>query len=597
MSTIQKSYYYKVYKRDGTYLGMLNKMVTSEYSHSEDINSGGSQITISVALNFDISALSNTTIDTESGIPIQAEDGSNLETERALDVVGQTSDKILLSPGNEVVIQENSNAHPNGVIMFSGSIDRLEPNMGGSSDNIVNVMIYSDGQDVNNHIISGTTQLTADINQQSQDQHWEVYNKLPDNPTYRLNFGDGNSIISILTQQIQTGNVGNIAAVDLLLSVENALKPMDVYVTIYKSYADAIGLGATWVALGITHNISATSPTQTRVAIFPSFGNKINPNATYFISIEGVNSSVTTGNGALLIQYQDTNILSGAQMYANVVAPNHIVPFAVGNSIFLITYFSQFVTALSYVNKDPIFMLRDFFGTYINAAGVIGSPVAGYLDSNITGTYTFNVNTVFEGIQQVLAMTPNGWFFYVGLGDKTLHFQQQSTTADHILVKNNDLQSIQPIISTENLVNTIIYSGGLVNGANLYSVYTNSASISKYGARILRISDQNLTDQSTMNLIAANILAGNSQPQYQASVTVLAEQYDITIFKPGDMIGFSGFGNFVDTLLLPIVRIEYYPDYAILTLGQIPPRFTATVQNISNGLTTVQTLANPTSPS
>ena len=72
---------------------------------------------------------------------------------------------------------------------------------------------------------------------------------------------------------------------------------------------------------------------------------------------------------------------------------------------------------------------------------------------------------------------------------------------------------------------------------------------------------------------------------------------DLTTLKPGLVIGFNGFGTFVDQLLLQIVRIDYTPEYATLTLGIMPKRMSLTLQQITKGLLAQETIANPTSPS
>ena len=62
-------------------------------------------------------------------------------------------------------------------------------------------------------------------------------------------------------------------------------------------------------------------------------------------------------------------------------------------------------------------------------------------------------------------------------------------------------------------------------------------------------------------------------------------------------VGFNGFGTFVDGLVLEIVRIDRAPEYATLTLGILPKRVYATIDNLVKGLLAQQTVSNPTTPS
>src|SRR5487761_1650585 len=134
---------YQVFDSKGNYLGLLPN-VTSEFTYSQDINTSGTQTTITCAVNSDTAPTPVTTIDTETGIAITDESGVDLYTERQPDVVGDSNSNILFKNGNKVKIYEVGYYYPNGKLRFSGEIDRIEANIGSGNDTI-KLVVYSDG--------------------------------------------------------------------------------------------------------------------------------------------------------------------------------------------------------------------------------------------------------------------------------------------------------------------------------------------------------------------------------------------------------------------------------------------------------------------
>ena len=62
-------------------------------------------------------------------------------------------------------------------------------------------------------------------------------------------------------------------------------------------------------------------------------------------------------------------------------------------------------------------------------------------------------------------------------------------------------------------------------------------------------------------------------------------------------VGFNGFGTFVDNLVLQIVRVDYTPESATLTLGILPKRVHQAVEQVVRGVIGLNTVDNPTTPS
>lgn len=155
---MNKKYLYRSY-RDDVFLGVITNVV-SEFSYSQDINSAGSVLNMKVALTIDNSGQANETIDDETGAIIQDEAGGNLLSERALDVFGNSNEAIMLRNGNIVEVYEISSYYPSGKKMFSGIINRLEGNFSGDSfEEIITVLIYSRGSELDHYIVQDTLQF------------------------------------------------------------------------------------------------------------------------------------------------------------------------------------------------------------------------------------------------------------------------------------------------------------------------------------------------------------------------------------------------------------------------------------------------------
>ena len=106
-----------------------------------------------------------------------------------------------------------------------------------------------------------------------------------------------------------------------------------------------------------------------------------------------------------------------------------------------------------------------------------------------------------------------------------------------------------------------------------------------------------MTVAATADAIGTSEVAELKDEQYQTVVKVLDNQMDISSLHVGQIVGFRGHGSFVDQLLEQIVRIDYTPDEATLTLGLLPKRTLPEFERITRGLIAQQTIANPTSPS
>lgn len=256
------------------------------------------------------------------------------------------------------------------------------------------------------------------------------------------------------------------------------------------------------------------------------------------------------------------------------------------------------LTTVSFANYDPTLMFREIIENYVSQGGHINYGVGTTDLTGLSLPYTFNTATVLEGINACLSLSPYDWYWYVDLGTNVAYFKEKLTTATHRMINGRHLSQVDIVMTIQNVKNILYFTGGdLGTGTNFFSVYRNEASIAAFGPRIGRKSDNRVVDQAAADAIGNSFINANKDESYETVIEVLDSTYDITLFKPGDTVGLYGFGNFIESLILQIVHLEYTPYSVKLTLGTLPMRATPAIEQVKRDVIALQTVANPTSPS
>ncbi|MDL2342314.1 MAG: hypothetical protein QFB87_04535 [Patescibacteria group bacterium] len=255
-------------------------------------------------------------------------------------------------------------------------------------------------------------------------------------------------------------------------------------------------------------------------------------------------------------------------------------------------------STVTYSTADPSNgMVKPAIDSYTAQGGLV-KYTAGSVDATgLAISYTFNTASIYEVITTALSLAPSSFYYYVDLGTDVLYFKNTASTPDFTLTNGKHINALTIIATIENIKNTVYFSGGATAGVNLFSVYKGNSSITLYGQRLDRRSDNRVTIQATANAIGNNAVSSQQAEQYQTTVTILDTTMDITKFKPGQIVGFNGYGTFVDTLTAQIVRVEYTPSAATLTLGILPPSLNPDFEKLTRGLIAQQTVNNPSTPS
>ncbi len=573
---VPKRYLYKVF-RGGRYLGNLPK-VTSKFGYSLDINSAGSSINIECGVSADTSALPGNRLVTEAGDPITTEAGEYIYTDGQPPIVGagNSVDPFIIQNGNRIEVWEYSYYYPNGKLMFQGQVNRIEAGYGGSSENKIRLLVLSDGLDLNNFIARGAPfAYTADVTQTSQNlgvlvtqdskgAGWNKYGQ-----TWVA--GAGVTKLGAITVMLNTAGFGDT----------------DVTLTVYDGLNGSV--------LGSVTQLVNTAALGTAVQFALPNLIPVAPGGTYFFAI-----SVGAGQ-SIYLHYSNANPYANGAMYNSSYGGGSgggSWGEMSGNDLYFIAYAGLATTTATYTSKDPTTeMFKPIIDDYRLRGGMLNYSASSVDATGLSLTATFNTETIFDAMRKVLSLAPNGFYFYADLGTDIIYFKNTLTTPTYKLIKGRHLSKINLVMSIENVKNDLLFSGAEIAGTNLYTEYQDQTSQSNYGKRLERKSDNRVSIQSTADAIGNSFISENKDEYYETTVTILDRTMDITLFKPGQTVGLRGFGNFVDSRMMQIVRLEYTPDAVNLTIGNMPKRFSAEFEKTIRGLIAEQTVNNPSAPS
>lgn len=558
---------YKVYTKDGEYLGLLPK-VTSPFVFPQDLGSAGASIEINCGIK------AENRLETEAIITGDGEDITTGTDDPLLATVGEillarglSDDNALFKNGNRVKIWMYNYWHPNGKLMFSGQINKVKPKYAGGRS-YTKLLVLSDGLDMNNLVARGYPfNYTTDRSQTSQDGSvvsisysgagWDIYGQ------------------SFVPGSLAT----NLGAISLYLQ-----GTANVTVSVYDApNGNLIG--------SVTKAVANGAPAVVQF----EFGQLIEttPGQTYFFAVWVSNGqSITIYRNSSSV-YTDGSIYHSS--YSGGSGGGSFV--AEAGDLYFITKYGTPTTTATYSTQDPVTgMMSGIMTDYNNRGGYIQEgdfTAAGY-----TLTYTFNMAFITDALKKVLEMSPSGYAAYVDFGTSLLDIFPISDTADFTVVNDKDAIDVDIELSIEQVKNYLLLTGGDTGGGtNLYRDYRDSASDAAYGPRTATKADNRMTVTATADAVGDSFIDENSSEAENITLVVPVTAMDHSLLTPGKTIGFKNYGNFIDTIIQPIVRREFHTKYVMLTLGKMPIRMNDEVQRINRELLNEQTIANPNAPS
>lgn len=253
-------------------------------------------------------------------------------------------------------------------------------------------------------------------------------------------------------------------------------------------------------------------------------------------------------------------------------------------------------TSVEYAGYDPSNIVKDALDKFTAGGGIVDYDTSSVATTGTNVTYTFRVNTILEVIQKCLELAPYDWYWYVGLGDDILYFQDKPTAVSHTFILGKHIQELNLEYSIENLVNLVYFTGGETAGVNLFKKYSDATSISNYGQGLQRISDHRVTIDANAALIAEAEIDRNSIPRYRTSITILDTVFDIEDIRLGQLIAFRNFDNYIDELELQIVGLRYEPDRVTLQLDSLLPSVNKRIEDLRRNLVELDNVETPDAP-
>ncbi len=570
---------YKVYSQKDQYLGNLPQP-TEAFKLAQDINSIGSQISLKIPVSGDTSSEPTEVYTTEDGTDNYiTEDGSaNYTTEGAVPIMSAAFQGIdtLIKNGNTVEMWLYNYWYPNGKRMYSGKIRRWEADFGGDSDS-VDITLYYTGYDLDNYMaraapfaytddqVQNTFGTYDNIMSGSKGGGWYIYGQ-------SFVVGPGITNLGAITVKLYGVATLTVNVFDVLTGALLGTS------TQYVNNFVGLTFTPTDIQFGFPSLIQVTPGQQLFFEVRPAEGDSIN---IYYQA----SSPYPSGN----LQTSSYGGGSGGGAWVGTAY-----------DLYFKTSYGTPSTTATFSNKDPSTgMLAPLISDY-NLRGGSQTWSASTIDpTGLSLTYTFKVQTLYEAMQAVLSLAPNGFYYYVDMGTQTIYFKNQSTTPEFLFVKGVHINTFKLTTTTESSINTIPFTGGEVTpGVNLYKQYVNQQSIQAFGPLLDRRSDNRVTIAATADAIGNSAIAQLSGEQFQTTVTIVhTEKLDITLLVPGKVVGFRGYGTFVDTIVAQIVRREWVAEAVVLTLGILPKRLNSEYETTLRQLIAQQTQDSPSTPS
>ena len=255
-------------------------------------------------------------------------------------------------------------------------------------------------------------------------------------------------------------------------------------------------------------------------------------------------------------------------------------------------------TTVKFLSYDPSDIIREAmtkfvadsasYNTYTKATDTSVSTTAS------TVSYTFKANTYADVLDKTLELMPSNWYYYVGLGDNTVYFRERSVQPTHKFYLGKHIKALDLKGSIADTNNRVLFTGG---GDPALFVERVEAPAPRTRRTLELYSDSRVTLTSSAEIIADGIIEDKNKVRYRTTIEILSGVYDIESLKVGETVGFRNFDNFVDSLTMQIVGINYSPDVAQLQLDSKPPTINKRLSDIYRNMKVQENQAVPDAPS
>lgn len=600
------TYMYKVYDENWNYLGHWNDVV-SDFSVSQEINSAGAALSVTLARNSDSLSANYDVLADDSGNAIQLDSGELIAAE--------TSTINSIGPGTTVDLNLNVKIYEftndtqdiEGDLVFTGYISKYTSRYG-STEN-TEVSLFSYGADLDNWVLmnGGETRvpyLSQDPSNILKDS-LDKFNADGGIVTY-----DGSSITATGTTTTYTFNLNS--------EFEVIKKCLEIAPTDWYFYAD------------LATNLLHFHPRPSVVDHYFYLGQHIF-SLDLEKTMEGIVNDVffTGGTPQYLVSDTFTSTL-GTDIVARTPETGNAWikhPMTVGGQTFLASSsgrFYKYGTGECIVYNNTPMPNTDFDVTadvYVASAanemglmgglsasteyGILGqisgtslsmwsrtpgtwTQLGGYVTVSPSVGATYKMRLVREGqkvtlywnnaaaIEVTTSASQNaGVNMYTGIRASLPSTTSSGYHIDNFKAKLLDKSLVTPV----------------------FKRYTDATSVTNYRRGLHRMSDNRVTLASSADIIAASAINRQKEPRYRSTITVANGVYPIRDIKLGQLIGFRNFGNFVDSVTMQVVRLDYKPDSVTIQLDTLLPSVPKRLDDIKRNLDQAEVSENANAPS
>lgn len=604
----ERRYLYKIYDQDDNFLGIWTDVV-SDFTYSQEINSAGSAITVTLARNSDSKAPEYEILVDDSDDPIVTDDTVELSMETETRAPIGASTTVDLNLNVRIYEFTESADDVEGDLVFTGYISRFKSQYGLTEN--TEVTIFSYGADLDNWLLTqdidedGTTVENTRVAYLSEDPS-DIVRDILDK------FTDDGGVIDYDGSSIDdTGTVVSYYY-NMNTGLEALKKALELAPTDWYFYCDLatnlfhfhprpstpdhyfyLGKHIYNFALersmeDIVNDVVFTGGKKTEVLKDNFFGADDTTlqdhigdvNATWSKHVAAATGSIVLDQNR--IRSDSTNeviYVAGATTASNdYTVSADIRIFTVAAPLELLVRVNE--AALTYYmgridasGNAQIYKVVSGSATQLGSVSVSPSINTTYpLEFSVQGsrlTLKFNRNTVLD-------VTDSDIPFGQKIGIRSASTAATGSTGMHL----NNIRVTEP--------------GG--SFPEVFKRYRNTTSIDDYRRGLLKIQDNRVTDPESADIIAETEINRNKDPRFTSSITISSATYDTKSIKLGDLVGFRNFGNFVDTLEMQIVRIDYSPHQVVLQLDTLLPSVPKRLEDIKRNLAQSDVADNPDAP-
>lgn len=544
---INKTYEYKVYDDTGVYYWTLNNVV-SEFTYSYDINTVGSELVIE-----------------------QKE-------------LGQGNQVFL---DYYVEVTEYSSYYPSGKVKFYGRVTRIENTYG--VDDITRLTCLSMGYELSRIFLAAGQ--SAEISQTADTTSiitsgWNPYwTSVWQTFTPTTNFTLAGISIMVSASSTVPSSAG-YGIIDVYVYEMNGATPRattDTLLGTATRYTFTNDFSKTSIYMTIPGNISIASGTS------------------YYFVVQGFNAYVSVyystanpyANGAL---YQGRYSSAGAPSAIATSDANFKIWKAGGG---LTGVYTNYTT--SQILED-IILNAQLFESQItlpneNELGNQGlnNP---YID---VSAYTFKLQTILQCLNAVLSLAPYGWYYYIDVATGVFYYREIADYPEIIITKGVHIDQLTIRETNEDIPTEVFVVCGDDGTATNTDIFVKEVSYAGAPVNQILLTDNRVNSTNGGTTVAReigdNYISNNYGTKYEAAVIVKEYTTNINLFTIGKVVGFNGFNDGVDDMLMTIVGITYKSDQIELRLGSIPYKSHKAYSDVNRSLLLTQTLKAPATPS